>query len=115
MIWIWSKIVYWKDIHDNSIVIITVNYSANICYLGVFWLPSPRPVHAKQFFFSFSFEGDRPEKGLKIWPKFKTQNLHFEYFLEIKTTRAFYPILIPNTPTICKENKLLHIVCMGVQ
>ena len=53
----------------------------------------------------FSFEGARPEKGLKIWPFSKISKnkiFIFEYFSkipsEMNSNDPFYPILIPNTP-----------------
>ena len=41
----------------------------------------------------FSFEGARPEKGIKSWPFFKNPS-------EINSTHPFYPILIPNIPYV---------------
>ena len=52
-----------------------------------------------------SFEGARPEKGIKIYSFQKLQKtkiLIFEYFSkipsEMNSNDPFYPILIPNTP-----------------
>ena len=52
---------------------------------------------------NISFDGARPEKGLKIWPFSKMSKMKifiFEYFSKMNSNYPFYPILIPNTPYV---------------
>ena len=70
---------------------------------------------------NFSFEGARPEKGLKIrsFSKIsKTKIFIFEYFSKIPSEMnyndPFYPILIPNTPYV-KFSLFFILVVWGSQ